>query len=229
MKAPKMKKPKKGAHFAMTSPLVSADFVSGVYEAGGISVAVTDLFAADAEIGCTFDPADIISGNGLRGQLNGGASLPAFIGPLFSALHGTDGCTVVAEFDCSAAPSSGAFGVDMFNSPDWDLDVTAIISEHEGNYVLSYAASVAVDPSVGVVTFSAFASGRVKVAMTYREARVAASLNGDAVIDVTPSTPPNWSLLNKAYIGNSFVADYLRSIAVYAPQDDATLVSLSSA
>lgn len=213
-------------------PLAILDFVTGSYFAGGSSRAVTDLLGDDAEPGTTFTTDDIIPGSGLRGLSNGGSSLPSYIGPLLSDILGTAGCSMLFEVtlpEDDPVALSIICGINLFNSPTWDADILATLGEDDnGDLTLSATHGPAgniidVDPVVGP-----YVVGTNRFAITVEPDRLAGSLNGGDAVEVIAPVAVTWADYTKAYVGNTFDASYIRSIKVYAPQDDATLKLLSA-
>lgn len=220
-----------GGDLTPPDPVATLDFVAGSYFASGASRTIGDVLGADAEPGTTFSTDDVVAG-GLRGLLNGGTSMPSFIGPLLSdILSSGAGVTLVFDFDAPADATSvsSLVGIDLFNSGAWDTDLGFSVTVDTGRMALSVARS---DPANGVASYTPigpdYTAGRHKVAMTVTGSQVAASIDGSAALSVVLPLI-DWNVFTKAYIGNGFDADYLRSIKVYAPQESAMLVVLSAA
>ncbi|MCK1670289.1 hypothetical protein [Bradyrhizobium sp. 150] len=218
-----------------TSPTAKSiiDFVTGSYYAGGASRSLTDVIGTDAETGGTLDPSDVIGGFGLRGLQNGGTTTPNYIGPLLSdMLSDSGGVTVLFEITAPASPNGDAMaGFDFFNSPAWDTDMTLALASDTGNFTFSPSLSTGliggtIPPDQAVLT--PYAAGLCRVAITGTPDSIAISVNGGNTARFSVSPPFPFNLVNKAYFGNSFNADYLRSIKVYAPQNDATMKTLSA-
>ena len=203
------------------------DFVNGVYSAGGSSQNIADLLGDDAEPASTFDQADIVPGNGLKGSVNGGTSLPSLIGPLLADYLGTAGSTILIEFFVDDSQNSGQFAIDAFNSPVWDTDVAAGLSIQNGNFFYDIQFGVPGDPTDTDIQATAYSSGVHKLAMTVAPNEMSFSIDGATVSTVVPTTPPTWGSLTKAYF-TSFDAAYIRSVKIYDPAAASDLHFLSA-
>lgn len=186
------------------------DFVAGTASIGGSSVSIS---------GVTNHP-ELISGSGLDIS----STFPKLIGAMRSLWIAQTTFTVVCEFSYTSVPSEfeplfmetagGGY-------PAWYIDQ------------YSYATTV-VEADTNFITAASYVSiaSPVKVAATRTAGRAALSVSGNAVDSATNTA--NTMTFTDVYLGGSTSwgsaswTGYIRKLAIYAPQLDADLPTLSS-
>jgi hypothetical protein len=202
--------------------LVSANFVTGVYEVAGVSVPVADIVSPDIyeeEGGPGLE--DILEPDGLNPRVPG--SDAAAINGLLGALARTGGATVIMEWLYVNTSATILF-----------LDEGATFGDH-GPDVYYNGTQFRVTRNLGEVEITSAGQdgivvGRNRVAFTYTPTETSFSLNGQAV--VTSGTSISQPTIDKATIGSidgsNEVNSHIRLIEVYEPQPAASLPGLSA-
>lgn len=224
------------AMIAQSGPVLRADanFAEAEYIiVGDLTIyTASDFFGADEEPGTTWDAADVIAGEGLRGDQNHltDPPLPSIIGPLLTAILRDGGSTIVADYvlDEIPLPTNVVWGLDAFNSPAWSFDLAAILETQGGPPANSLFLTLEAIPTTSnngggssIITGPAVS----RVAFNFVGENQAISSNGEAIFSIAGDI--DQAALNKIYFrGNGY--HRLKRIRVYDVVSAALLPTLSA-
>ncbi len=184
------------------------DFTASHYFAGGAVVAdPATLFATpDENYGDSFDASNI-SSEGLA------ADQPRLAGALLTDANVLVGATIVVELAGAGANSQ----IYIVDSSAFNFNVFSDVGSGTATLTVGVdSTEIAGNTTVGVLN---------RIAFTYTTSKLSLSTNGDTVgtKDVGGGEP--WSTLRDVVLYGHY--DFLRSITIYPPQDDADLPALS--
>ena len=194
-------------------PLILLDFANGVYTLDGVPTTVGSMLTTDPEAGGAFDEGDIAAGVGYAPP-DGVKGEAAFTGEALTRVLAE--ATILVEFEVGATPRPAQF---TMHDPDFNFE-----------YALSYSSTYSITDNFDVANLLAggtmpIAAGLHKLVVTVENGRIAASLDGGAVVSIAavawdPAPTTFWLSIRGPSI--------FKLLGIYPLQDDADLPSLSA-
>lgn len=203
------------------TPLAFGDFVADTYEIDGEGVARTDFFLQE---GGNYNAANFSAGNGIT-WVEGGNYFVLLDPAAFAGAE--SGFTAVIEALVPGGTQASAFAYENQNFvPFFNFTIQTVNEEFTGVFTTATdnTASINLSPTE-------LPEGIHRFAVTYASGRMAMSVDGGAVIDVSSGTPETWATLINEFgvgVGAGVAGTYHRHLAIYEVQEDSALPVLSA-
>lgn len=217
-------------------PVIYADFKNGHYWGNGAETTPDLLFEHNANWG-DYNPASIQAGLGLGPTtiLNSGDAWPQVVASFYGTLL-TTGATFVLTGHASNITTDSYFDIeaDLWDDPGYTAQYGAFVQDFfsawsgsgsPGQFVQIYNAAANADNGP-----LASAAHDIKLAYSAISSPMFYSLNGGATTSISSESPPNpWTNIGLTVHNNTTPGEgFMTSIAIYAPQPNTDLPTLST-
>jgi hypothetical protein len=214
--------------------MIYADFVNGNYWGNGAVTDAATLFVANADWG-NWNPAAIQAGQGMGANGASGGGEPTIARTFLTSVFAAGG-TVVAVTNCPAsADLAYTFELDFWDDPAFSSDYFGGFNQAGANFSGPAYSRIGISnplgstPDLGNVTPISVGTG-MAFTIPASGADMAYSFNGGASVMLASEAPPvAWTDIGiYSYYDTLGAPGYLATLAIYAPQPNVDLPTLST-